>query len=118
MDKMISLEKLTSFVVDINEDLFRKYEKGIRAHFTDYMMKNDSSALRGDQVDLEGLGIGVQALRVNYMKKNTNDYGAEDSAAFLLSGYDLFTAEYLSVNAVTKMMESIFDSSHTPKSRR
>ena len=111
MDKMISLEKLTSFVVDINQDLFRKFEKGIKAHFTKYMTENYPSALSGDQVDLEALGIGVQALRANYLKKNSDDYGSEDSAAFLLSGYGLFTAEYLSVNAVKKMMESIFDSS-------
>ncbi len=108
MSMIMSLERLTRFIVNIDEKLFRRYETGITAHFVEYLKENHAKAIMGDQVDLEALGTGIQALRINYMKKNSADYSAQDSAEFFLSGHNLFTAEFLSVNAVKQMIESYY----------
>ena len=109
MDLTISLKKLTSVIVNINDDLFKKYETGIRKHFTEYMQQNYASSIHGDQVDMSTLGIGLQALRDQYIRKSEQDYSAQDSAEFALSGHNLFTAEFMSSDPVSSFFEKYYN---------
>ena len=109
MNMNVSVEKLTRLIVNIDEALFKKYEAGIKAHFNEYLRNKFKVSIDDGQVDLSALGVGIQALRKDYMKKNSSDYSAEDSAGFILSGHELFTAEYLSVNTVTEMIENYYN---------
>jgi hypothetical protein len=109
MSCIISLEKLTEIVVNIDKDLFEKYEKGIRTHFTEYMERKYSAAIRKGQVDMEKLGIGIHALRDSYMTKNSGDYGSQDCAEFSLDGHNRFTAQYRQLTPVEKKMKGYYD---------
>lgn len=109
MSMNMSLEKFVRVIVNIDEKLFNKYKTGITSHFVEYLKKNHPEAMSGDQVDLEALGTGIRALRINYMKKTSADYSAEDSAEFVLSGHNQFTAEFMSVNSVKQMLEGYYD---------
>lgn len=106
---IISLEKLTEIVVNIDRDLFKKYETGIRSHFTAYMEKNHGEAFTGNQVDMGALGTGIHALRKDYLTKNCGDYGPQDCAEFSIEGQDLINAQYTRINPVEKLMEGYYN---------
>ena len=110
MSMSMPLAKFVRVIVNIDEKLFSKYEAGITSHFVKYLEKNHASALRDGQVDLDALGCGIRALRINYMKKTSADYSAQDSAAFVLSGHNQYTAEFMSVNSVRQMLEGYYNS--------
>ena len=108
----MTLEQFARFIVNVDENLFAKYKIGIVSHFSEYLQKNYPDAIDDNgQIHLDELKVGIHVLRENYMKKNSFDYSAEDSAALMLTNNELYTTEYVSANPIGDMVENHYNTS-------
>ena len=111
MSRNLSLSEFTKLVVNVNENLFQKYQAGITSHFSDYLQKHHPDAVHGDQINLDALNTGIPRLRENYLKKSSTDYSVEDSAALMLTDQDLYTAEYVSAKTIQPSIQEHINNS-------
>lgn len=111
MNGTLSLSEFARMLVNVDENLFKKYEKGITSHVAEYLKKFHPGALNGDQVTMDNLDTTMTQLRENYMVKCPFDYSIEDSAALILTNHNLYTPEYVSCKSIQHKIKEYLDDS-------